>query len=417
MRIGVHSKRGSTAVFLTMILASVLLAVGMFIHAASHSAGRSYADAVFDLAGRSVLSEYDLQLQKRYGLFAVHTDESQTEEKITYYAGCSFHDNPYREIIRGKAYIDVLKLDLDSVSVSLKGYSITNVGLFEEQILAYMKTGIVKDNLFSEKEYPPRKQDVVLRNDQLISSLPSCGYNSSFFTDVRRIAENGLPDIKEIKKKSKNTFLVNEYITGHFLNHIHGSEERNTFFQNEIEYILKGSLDDQKNYNAVRTDLFIIRNVLNLTHIYSDPTKQAKVKAIAAELSLGAAEPIAEPAVAEAWAAAETENDLRLLEDGKSVALIKNRNNWAVPISNTLEYLYKDGYMKPKLMSGNNYVDYLRILLYLEDREKKLLRCMDLIQLNMKGCYNRSFDLKEYYGGFRFVAVANDRAYEYMEKY
>lgn len=68
-------------------------------------------------------------------------------------------------------------------------------------------------------------------------------------------------------------------------------------------------------------------------------------------------------------------------------------------------------------MSGNNYVDYLRILLYLEDREKKLLRCMDLIQLNMKGCYNRSFDLKEYYGGFRFVAVANDRAYEYMEKY
>jgi hypothetical protein len=163
--------------------------------------------------------------------------------------------------------------------------------------------------------------------------------------------------------------------------------------------------------------LFIIRNVLNLSHIYSDQTKQAKVKAIAAELSLGAAEPIAEPAVAEAWAAAETENDLRLLEDGKPVALIKSKENWAVPISNTLEYLYKDGYMKPKLMNGNNYEDYLRILLYLEEREKKLLRCMDLIQLNMKGSYNRGFDLKEYYGGFRFVAVANDRTYEYIQKY
>jgi hypothetical protein len=417
VRTGVHSKKGSTAVFLTMILASVLLTVGLFIHAASHSAGRSYADAVFDLAGRSVLSEYDLQLQKRYGLFAIHTDESQAEEKIKYYAGYSFHDNRFREIIRGKAYINVLKVDLDSVSVSLKGYSLTDVNLFEDQILAYMKTGIVKDNLLREKDFTPRKQNVILRNDQIISSLPSSGYGGSLFADIKKIAENGLPSIEEIEEEAKGTFLVNEYITGHFLDHIHGSEKRNTFFQNEIEYIIKGSFDDQRNYSAVRTDLFIIRNVLNLSHIYSDPTKQAKVKAIAAELSLGAAEPIAEPAVAEAWAAAETENDLRLLEDGKPVALIKSKENWAVPISNTLEYLYKDGYMKPKLMNGNNYEDYLRILLYLEEREKKLLRCMDLIQLNMKGSYNRGFDLKEYYGGFRFVAVANDRTYEYIQKY
>ena len=400
-----------------MILASVLLTVGLFIHAASQTAGRSYADAVFDLAGRSVLSEYDLQLEKRYGLFAIHTDESQAEEKIKYYAAYSFHDNRFREVIRGRAYIDVLKLDLDSVSVSMKGYSMTDANLFEEQIMAYMKTGIVKDNLLRKKEYPPRKQNVVLRNEQLISSLPSNGYNSSAIADIKKITENGLPSIKEIEEESKNTFLVNEYIAGHFLSHIHGSETRDTFFQNEIEYILKGSFDDQRNYSAVRTDLFIIRNVLNLVHIYSDPVKQAKVKAIAAELSLGAAEPVAEPAVAEAWAAAETENDLRLLEDGKPVALVKNKNNWAVPVSNTLEYLDKDGYMKPKIMSGNSYDDYLRILLYFEDREKKLLRCMDLIQLNMKGSYNRSFDLKECYGGFRFAAVANDRAYEYVQKY
>ena len=400
-----------------MILASILLTVALFIHAASQTAGRSYADAVFDLAGRSVLSEYDLQLERRYGLFAIHTDESQAEEKIKYYAGYSFHDNRFREAIRGRAYIDVLKLDLDSVSVSLKGYSMTDANLFEEQILAYMKTGIVKDNLLRKKEFAPRKQNVVLRDDQLISSLPSNGYSSNVIADIKKITENGLPSIKEIEEKANNTFLVNEYIAEHFLNHIHGSETRDTFFQNEIEYILKGSFDDQRNYSAVRTDLFITRNVLNLAHIYSDPTKQAKVKAIAAELSLGVAEPIAEPAVAEAWAAAEAENDLRLLEDGKPVALIKNRSNWAVPISNTLEYLCKDGYMKPKLMSGNTYEDYLQILLYFEDSEKKLLRCMDMIQLNMKGSYNRSFDLKEYYGGFRFVAVTNDRAFEYIQKY
>lgn len=415
--IDAHSKKGSTSVFLTMILASMLLVAGMFIHASSHAAGRSYADAVFDLAGRSVLSEYDLQLERRYGLFAVHTDESQAEDKIRYYADYSFHENHFLEAIRSRDYIDVLRLDLDSVRVSLKGYSMTDTNLFEEQILDYMKIGIVKDNLIGKKEYPPRKQNVILRNEQIINSLPSSGYSSSIFTDIKSITENGLPGIGEIKERSKNTFLVDEYVLGHFLNHIRGNETRNTFFQNEAEYILKGSFSDESNYRAVRTDLFIMRNVLNLAHIYSDPEKQAKVKAIAAELSFGAAEPVAEPVVAEAWAAAETENDLKLLEDGKPVALIKSRSNWAVPISNTLEYLWKDGYTEPKLKNGNTYEDYLRILLYFEDREKKLLRCMDLIQLDMKGSYNRNFDLEEYYGGFQFAAVSNGREYEYIQKY
>lgn len=400
-----------------MILASILLVVGMFIHAASQAAGRSYADAVFELAGRSVLSEYDLKLEKRYGLFAVHTDESQAEDKIKYFAGCSFHKDLFREAIRGRNYIDALRLDADAVRVSLKGYSLTDVNLFEEQVLACMKTGLVKDILIREKEYPPRKENVILRNEKLINGLPSNGYDSSIFTDIKKITENGLPSIGEIEGKAKNTFLVNEYITGHFLNHTRGNETRNTFFQNEIEYILKGSFNDERNYSAVRTDLFIMRNVLNLTHIYTDSAKLAQVKAVAAELSLGAAEPVAEPAVAEAWAAAETENDLRLLEDGKPVALVKSRNNWAVPISNTLEYLWKDGYEEPADLRGNSYDDYLRILLYFENREKKLLRCMDLIQLNMKGSYNRSFDLKEYYGGFRFTAVANELEYEYIQKY
>jgi hypothetical protein len=114
-----HSKKGSTAVFLTMILASMLLLVGLFIHAASHEAGRSYADAVFDLAGRSVLSEYDRELQRRYGLFAFYGDERQTEEKLEYYCDYSFHDNILKEAVRGRNYKDLLGVKLESVNVSL----------------------------------------------------------------------------------------------------------------------------------------------------------------------------------------------------------------------------------------------------------------------------------------------------------
>lgn len=395
----------------------MLLVVGLFIHAASQAAGRSYADAVLELAGRSVLSEYDIQLQKRYGIFAVHTDERQAEEKIKLYAGYSFHDNFWKEALRGRKHTDLLQLELDSVSVDLKGCSMTDAGLFERQVLEYMKYGIVKDRLIKRKSYPPMNLEAQLKNGQLIGGLPSKGYKSNLFADLKRIAENGLPSLTEIEKNQTGNYLINEYIITHFLNKRRGHETRDTFFFNEVEYILKGNFSDAENHGAVRRDLFILRNVLNLAHIAGDPDKRSKVEKAAALLTLVNGKEIGAAAVAEAWAAAEAENDLRLLEAGKEVAFIKRGENWAVPFSGSLEYLWHEGYAEPKKMNGYDYEDYLRILLFLENREQKLLRCMDLIQLNMKGSVNRQFDLKEYYGGFQFEAVVRDRTFTYIQKF
>lgn len=432
MRLIEHSKRGTTSVFLTMILASVLLLVSLFIHTASQAAGKSCADAVFDLAGRSILSEYDLQLQKRYGIFAVHTDEKQAEEKIKFYTDYSFHDDPLKELLRFRDHTDILKLRLQSLDVSLKGYSMTDAGLFEEQVLEYMKYGILKDIYPVEAAYPPASglssadhadeapasgRETVLRNGQIIGGLPSNGYKSSWYADLNRIVEAGLPSLEEIERSSRNSFLVNEYIIRHFLNHRRGKEVRDTFFRNEVEYVLKGNFSDRRNYSAVRTDLFIMRNVLNLAHIFSDPEKRKDIEAVAAALTLVKGKEIGMAVVAEAWAAAESENDLRLLEAGKEAAFVKNKDNWAVPLSESLEYIWKEDHIDPKRTGGYDYEDYLRILLFLENREQKLLRCMDLIQLNMKGSSNQDFDLKEYYGGFQVEAVVGDRKFTYIQKY
>jgi hypothetical protein len=411
------SKKGTVAVFLMTILASVLLLVIFFINAAAQAAGRSYADAVLDLAGRSVLSEFDLQLQKRYGLFAFHADEAGTETKIKYYADYSFHDNMLKEIVRSKAHMDLLKLDVQSVHVNLKGFAITDTDLFEEQIAAYMKYAFMKDDPKQYSGDMPAQENIVLRNQQIINTLPSKGYNSNPFGNLENLIKNGLPDLNEIKETSANTYLINEYIINHFLNRRSHRTTRNTFFQNEVEYILKGGYRDQDNYKAVRRDLFILRNVMNLMHINTDSEKRRKVEAVAAAMTLAEGKEIASVVVAEAWAAAETENDLRLLEDGKLVPLIKKKENWAVPISDTLEYLFKKDYLEPTELKGYDYEDYLKILLYLENREKKLLRCMDLIQINMKGWYSEDFDLREYYGGFRFTAIVKEREYTFIEKF
>lgn len=427
-----NSKRGTTSVFLTMILASMLLLTGMFIHAASQAAGKSYADAVLELAGRSILSEYDLQLKERYGIYAVHTDEKQAEEKIKSYAEYSFHEDALKEAMRRQKHTNVLKLKLKSVDVSLKGYSITDVNLFEAQVLEYMKYDILREVFASDAANPPSsdyllpgdsaagqnsEREVVLRNDQIINSLPSRGYEKDWFSDLKRIAEAGIPSLEEIKRTGGNNFMVNEYIIRHFLNHGRGKEAGETFFRNEVEYVLKGYFSDDSNYSAVRTDLFILRNVMNLGHIFKDPNKRKAVETIAAALTLAKGKEIGALVVAEAWAAAESENDLRLLEAGKRVPLTKSSDSWAVPLSDTLEYIWGEGYIHPERISGYDYEDYLRILLFFENREQKLLRCMDLIQLNMKGSSNGNFDLKEYYGGFEFQAVVGNHRFSYIQQY
>lgn len=411
------SKRGTTSVFLTMILASMLMAIGLFLHAASLAASRSCADAVFDLAGRSLLSEYDLKLQERYDLYAFHTDESEAESKVKHYADYSFHDNFVKEVIRGRTYKDLMKLKLDSVNVDLKGYSLTDVNQFEQQILEYMKIGIAKESIITEEESPAGDDSHVLRNEQIINSLPSCGYQSSMVADLKNIVESGLPSLSDIFTGAKDDYLVNEYILSHFYDHRRGNTDGDSFYTNEVEYILHGDFSDEDNYHFIRAELFVMRNTLNLAHINSDPQKVKKAEAVAALLTLGRGYKVGAPVVIEAWAAAEAENDLRLLEDGKTVALVKGKNNWAVPISSTLEYFWNDNYCKPNEMNGYDYQDYLRILLYLENNEKKLLRCMDLIQINMVGSYNRDFNLKEYYGGFHLEAVAKGKTFTYDHKY
>lgn len=440
-------KKGSTSVFLTVILASVLFAVGVYINQASQLAGRSYTDAVLDLAGRSILSEYDLQLQKRYGIFAVHTDQRQAEDKIKYYTDYSLHDNALKELLRRKKYMDTLKLKLKSIKVNLKGYSITNIDLFEKQILDGMKSDLIKNILSKEQTVLQKESVIVLKNQQVTHGLPSYGYSKSSL-DIKKLLDNGIPSLNEMKETGTDTYFVNEYIMGHFLNHCHSTENRKTFFLNEVEYILAGNYSDQENYKEVRMDFFILRTGLNLVHIYSDQKKRNEVAAMAELITPGTAAILTQAVINGIWSAAEAENDLRRLEDGKLVPFVKKREQWAINLENAVQANEKNqitnlketveengnqenldlgnsiqskknqtGYIEPSNKSGVDYDSYLRILLFLQNREIKLLRCMDLIQLNMKGSYYHDFDLKEYYGGFQFEAIVSDRTYAYIQKY
>ena len=77
-----RGKRGSSAVMLTCIFVSILIAAGSVCEAASRRTSVSAAECTFDVAGRSVLAGYDRSLKERYALFAYEYDESDIEEML-----------------------------------------------------------------------------------------------------------------------------------------------------------------------------------------------------------------------------------------------------------------------------------------------------------------------------------------------
>ena len=124
MKIRMVNKKGSTAVFLSMILAAILMVVGVLIYYSTKIVSESYVDGVLDLAGRSVLSEYNVKLWEDYGLFAVRGEADQIENKLSFYADSSFRKGRGQQGYGEKRGLDLLKLELQLIQVDLKTHTL-----------------------------------------------------------------------------------------------------------------------------------------------------------------------------------------------------------------------------------------------------------------------------------------------------
>jgi hypothetical protein len=159
---------------------------------------------------------------------------------------------------------------------------------------------------------------------------------------------------------------------------------------------------------------------LNEAAIHNDAAKMAICLEIGAPFALLAGIPpeAAQEMVAGVWVSGETENDINLLEAGKKVSLFKSSAQWATQDIVGIWNGWTDGALsEPADGSGLDYEDYMRVLLFMLDRETKLLRMMDLMQINLKGTYAGDFLMREYYTGYRFSCLVDGDKYEYIEKY
>lgn len=184
----------------------------------------------------------------------------------------------------------------------------------------------------------------------------------------------------------------------------------------DLEYILGDSNRDQENLSQVMEKLLLIREGMNFIYLLGDQEKSAQAQTLAMALTgvlgLTPFAGLVKLMILAAWAFAESVVDVRTLAGGGKVPFFKQSADWKTSLEQAPSMAAggQSGSGAGGNPSGENgkkglgYQDYLRLLLCLTSKEKKLYRSMDMIQWNMqqkepgfymKNClYQASFHMK-----------------------
>jgi hypothetical protein len=228
--------------------------------------------------------------------------------------------------------------------------------------------------------------------------------NESTFAEKAMDAFKGaIGVLKDGVKGAINNLYVNEYVVSMFKN---GSQDkyalngdkaglRRSFFNAEVEYIIGGDESESTNMLYTKTRIFIVRFVMNFLHVYTDADKLAMSQKIAVAVSswwsAGLAVPVVSNLINAAWSASESVLDMDSLIKGEKVAFFKLPGDW---ISNV--GVGKADAAKTDEKFKVTYIFYLRLFLLIVNREDKLSRINDLLEVNMFNSGD-SFKVRESY--------------------
>ena len=120
-----NSKRGSSAVFLSVILAALMTITLALIYGVREETIRSRTDSIVNLAGDSILSEFDSYVQEEYGLFLIRGNDQELSGKLRKY------------ILYTTGSME--DMDVQKVSASAGRFLLADTDLAREQILEHAR--------------------------------------------------------------------------------------------------------------------------------------------------------------------------------------------------------------------------------------------------------------------------------------
>lgn len=430
------ARKGSAAVFLAMIFVAFSLCIVSAILISRQMVASSLCESYGRIWTKAVLSEYDRNLLKDYGIMAYFGNEEEVNKKIESYLKYS---------ISGR-----LGTGKSTVGSNLYGFELSETDNFREAIRKGMASNTLTALISkSSRKYrgnategDAEQANRVIGNRIVIDTLPSSGAEDSTGIDgIKKLAEK-ISTSDAVKTAAADAGIDVAFMYLHFGNHVTDScKQGKSYFVNEWEYILKGSTDDAKNLSSCRTKLFLLRNALNLASIYKDPSKVELISTAAELITPGPLGIATQALIAEAWAGLEANEDIKALYENKRVPVLKSAADWKISLSGVLgsddvkkklteealEHMSENSGELSELSGGEtvvgriteglNYDEYLMLMILTMDEDVRLLRMMDLVQINMKYRHYRDFNLMEYFVGVRFDIRINGKSHSFEDAY
>ena len=240
--------------------------------------------------------------------------------------------------------------------------------------------------------------------DQMVFSraLPS----GSVISD-KRIDTTGIPSVRDLSQGAgsangnENSLIQKQWFISYLCSYLSQAEDRlkegreTGYLDYQMEYVLAGKSADRKNLKTAVLSILTLREGVNYTFLLTHSAYKQKAEILATMLAgLTGQESLVQAVkhlILIGWAYVESMVEVRQLLGGYEIAMLKQEEQWQIPLSAVLRFLGNPGkYDTPAdPQSGLDYEAYLRMLLTLLPAKTLAMRTLDVIEGElqmMDGC-------------------------------
>lgn len=431
--------RGSITVFLSLVLMVMITVLFTVIEAARINGRRFMAECSSDMALQSVLAEYNTPMLEQFDLFFIDTgygyddNAGRLTEHIVEYLNQNLQREEAETLLSFGKYRDLYNLSPGNIEITRQCHAVDMEGeVIERQAVDYMldryglqdlaelkdnykeanDNGLLSDSL--EKKRKENEQDI--RNVNTKRKKKRYPINNPADKVNKLRGSRGILSMVVGNKEISNAFISPEnYLSGRSYTEGDGflqgekrisltedllfqkylmekcgnyrNQKENSKLKYEMEYILTGKNSDLANLKSVVERLLAIRESANFIYIMSNKEMQLEAGAMASALSVVLLFPQLQPfiklSLLIAWSFSESVNDVKILLDGGKVPLFKTEETWHLSLKNALKMKQKNT-DQSKNQKGMDYESYLHILLLMESKEKRNIRFMDIVEMDVR---------------------------------
>ena len=399
-----RKEKGSITIILALMMTTFLMFCLVLVEGVRIYFFRTNAMQAMDLAEFSVLSEFQKELFEQYEVFFLDLDYEQGKEQIgileqrlrtylekntEYLTTGSLFASEFRRATDagGNAFfaqaVNAQKIDygygvLEDLLGSWKTVEVDSIDLQEVLKEQEEKAEAILEGLKSDEEgfhwnFDVELPDISFPSIDALTEEVFCGLEgiSKKSIDVNeRIEKRTL--IKGVGQKERGSEgdkqLFHQYIMEHC--NFYGADNEDIWknaLEYQVEYIIAGEESDIENLEDVMWRIFLLRATGNYLFYHQDSKKLGEAR-LKAKMVVG------------------------LLEEGLLLEAVKEMFLIAMAIEDGIsetKYIFAGGKVplyEKGVFSGLlfGYKDYLKLLLNVTPGDKKVLRCMDVIELECR---------------------------------